>query len=181
MGEDAEIVVHHLDAALELAPSAPELDTALLTELLADALIAAGEAAMRTDDAEGEIVMEQALESLSAVDQRRFEVLQLLGMAAYAVGDLDGSASMLREVLAHLYVHGHLEQAVSVAFVLASVLWRKGDASATAALLPEAKDRVGCSRESRACQGLGLGSAGHDGEPRMGCHEATSLGVDRDG
>ena len=36
MGEDAEIVVHHLDAALELAPSAPELDTEPLTELLVD-------------------------------------------------------------------------------------------------------------------------------------------------
>ena len=43
MGEDAEIVVHHIDAALELTPSAPELDTEPITELLTDALIAAGE------------------------------------------------------------------------------------------------------------------------------------------
>ena len=49
MGEDAEIVVHHLDAALEFAPSAPDLDTEPLIELLTDSVVAAGAAAMRTD------------------------------------------------------------------------------------------------------------------------------------
>ena len=41
MGEP-KTVVHHLDAALELAPSTPELDTQGLAEMLTDSLIAPG-------------------------------------------------------------------------------------------------------------------------------------------
>jgi tetratricopeptide (TPR) repeat protein len=103
MGEEAEIVVHHLDRALELAPSAPELDTAPLTELLAEALLAAGEAAFRTDASAADHILSRALELLEPsspifvkASSLRGKSLAMAGRPLDALPFLEGSFQAMR-------------------------------------------------------------------------------------
>jgi tetratricopeptide (TPR) repeat protein len=126
MGEDAEIIVHHLDAALELAPSAPEFDTASLTELLTDALIAAGQAAMRTEMPRAIPYLERALDALPADDQKRLGIMRLLASSHHAAGALTTAATLLDEALIQHQAHGNLEAATDVAIDLELLLWTMG-------------------------------------------------------
>jgi class 3 adenylate cyclase/tetratricopeptide (TPR) repeat protein len=145
LGEDAEIVVHHLDAALELAPSAPEFDTAGISELLAEALVAAGESAMRTEVPRAIPFLERALEVLPVEDDRRSGVLRLLGRANQAAGKPSLAVSLLEELLAHQQAAGDLEAAAGTAIDLFSVLWNMGEGASGYALMAELKERLGTS------------------------------------
>lgn len=98
LGEDAEIIVHHLDAALEFAPSAPELRTGALRDLLTDALIAAGQSAMRTDVARAVLRLERSLSMMAAGDARELRAKLALAGARNAAGDLAGADEVLDEV-----------------------------------------------------------------------------------
>ena len=143
IGEDAEIIVHHLDAALELAPSAPELRTDPLTELLAAALIAAGEAAMRTDVPRATPYLERALDALPAKDQRRLGITRLLASSRRAAGDLTTAASLLEEVLAQYRVRGDLEAATDVAISLESLLVDMEEGPGGLTMVSDLKVQVG--------------------------------------
>ncbi len=143
MGEDAEIVVHHLDTALELAPSARELDTEPLTTLLASALVAAGEAAMRTEVPRAIPHLERSVTVLSADDDRRASVIRLLATAQYSVGALTTAASLLEELLAWHQVHDDLEAATGVAIDLAHFLWTMGEGSRGRAIVADLKEDLG--------------------------------------
>ena len=68
------------------APSAPELDTEPLTALLTDALIAAGEAAMRTNVPRAIPYLERMTSGWDPQDPREVEAFLLLGRAYCAAG-----------------------------------------------------------------------------------------------
>ena len=111
MGEDAEIVVHHLDPALEFAPSSPELETAPMQRLLADALLAAGEAAMRTDMSKVVPYLERRLTGSSVEYGDDLTTKLLLARARAATGGAQAARALLEEVLDRSVAVGDLETA----------------------------------------------------------------------
>ena len=150
MGEDAEIVVHHLDAALELAPSAPELEAESVQRLLADALLAAGEAALRTAVSKAAPYLERRLSEASAEDVAGDLKTKLLLARAYvATGDPGAARAFLEEVLERLIARGEMETAVQAANELDGVYQLIGDIQASAPMMEELRRRVG-SEPSRA-------------------------------
>ena len=165
-GEDAEIVVHHLEAALELAPAAPELDTNALSVLMASALIAAGEVAMRTEVPRAIPYLERALEVLPVEDDRRSHVLRLLGLANDAAGNPAVAVSLLEQLLAHHRAAGELEAATEVALSLWGILWAMGEGARGVTLFTEIKEQ--------------LGPASSPSLSRLLAWEAMNLAVDRD-
>jgi class 3 adenylate cyclase len=143
MGEDAEIVVHHLDAALKLASSAPELDTEGLSELLADALIAAGQVAMRTEMPRAIPYLERALDALPAGDERWLITMRSLANSYQAAGDLTRAATLLEETLTQREVGGGVEAATDVAIDLGGLLWTMGQGSRGRAVVAGLKEELG--------------------------------------
>ena len=115
LGEDAEIVVHHLDAALELAPSSPELEAAPMQRLLADALLAAGEAAMRTDVSKVVPYLERRLTGSSVEYGDDLTTKLLLARARAATGGAQAARALLEEVLDRSVAVGDLETAIAAA------------------------------------------------------------------
>ena len=168
MGEDAEIVVHHLDSALEFAPSAPGLDTGGITELLTDALIAAGEAAMRTEMPRAIPYLERALGLIPVDDRRRTEVLRSLGLANSVTGTPGAAVKQFEELVALHQAEGDEEAEVGAAINLSDVLWAMGEGARGLALLAEIKDRLGTapslSRAKLLAEESGTMGVAHDNE-----------------
>ena len=160
MSEDAEIVVHHLDAALELAPSAPELDTRPLTELLVDALIAAGEGAMRTDVPRAIPNLERSLSLLPVEDDRRSINMRRLATAQYSVGALTAAVSLLEELLAWHQLHNDVEAATGVAIDLARLLVTMGEGARGRTIVAELKDDLGDAPSPSQARVLGWDAIG---------------------
>jgi class 3 adenylate cyclase/tetratricopeptide (TPR) repeat protein len=150
MGEEAEIIVHHLDAALELAPSAPNLETAPVQRLLADALLAAGEAALRTEVSKAVRYLERRLSEGSADDAAGdLKTKLLLARAHVAAGDPGAARAPLEEVFERLIALDDIETAVLAASELDGVYQLVGDIQASAPMMEELRRRVG-SEPSRA-------------------------------
>jgi tetratricopeptide (TPR) repeat protein len=166
MGEDAEIVVHHLDIALTLAPSAPELETQGLNELLTDALLAGGEAAMRTEVPRAIPYLERALGGFRSDDGRRSIVLRLLGQAKASTGNFATAAAHFAELLAHHEAVGDEEGEADVVTQLSPTLWAMGEGARADRLIAEMKERVGSAPSSSLANLLAL--------------EAEALGVKDD-
>jgi class 3 adenylate cyclase/tetratricopeptide (TPR) repeat protein len=143
IGEDAEIVVHHIDAAFEFASAAPEFDTDELSELLATALIAAGEAAMRTQVPRAIPYLERALGAFRSDDDRRPVVLRLLGQAKASTGDLSAAAALFTELLAHKQAMRDEEGAADAMTDLSPALWAMGEGAQADRLVVEMKERLG--------------------------------------
>ena len=143
IGEDAEIVVHHLDMALSLAPSAPELESQGLAELLVDALIAAGQAAMRTEVPRAIPYLERALEGVRADVGRRSVVLRLLGQAKASTGNIASGVALFTELLAYHEAVGDEEGAADAVAELSPALWAIGEGARADRLIEEMKERVG--------------------------------------
>jgi class 3 adenylate cyclase/tetratricopeptide (TPR) repeat protein len=143
MGEDAEIVVHHLDAALELAPSALELDIEELTELLVDALIAAGEAAMRTEVAKAGTVFARALDLLPPDDHRRLGALIQRGRSHQAAGQFEEAVSAFRDALDVGIETADVEASTDAAIGLDIVLDVIGDPEGALIAVAEARRGLG--------------------------------------
>jgi tetratricopeptide (TPR) repeat protein len=143
MGEEAEIVVHHLDAALELAPSAPELATEPLHELLATALLAAGEAAMRTDIPRAIPYLERAIGGLEAEDDDALRTKHLLARAYTAVGEHDDARTVWDEILERYLELGMLEEAINVVWELVPIYQSTGDVVAYLRRVEELRALVG--------------------------------------
>jgi class 3 adenylate cyclase len=149
MGEDAEIVVHHLDQAMELAPSALELESAWIQRLLADALFAAGEAALRTDMSKAIPYLERRLMGSRAEYGDDLTTKLLLARARAATGDPGAARILFEEVLEQFVALGDLETAVVAANELDSVYQLVGDISASAPMMDELRRQIG-SEPSRA-------------------------------
>jgi tetratricopeptide (TPR) repeat protein len=141
MGEEAEIVVHHLDAALELAPSAPEFDPGPLTELLATALLAAGGAAMRTDISRAIPYLERAIDVLSEEDPRRLGALRTACrlQSSSGLADLGELRERLEAEIDRYHRRGDQRAVAVLAEPLASVLAGTGQDERAIALLSRAR------------------------------------------
>jgi class 3 adenylate cyclase/tetratricopeptide (TPR) repeat protein len=146
MGEDAEIVVHHIDAALDLAPTAPELDTEGLIELLAKALVAAGEVVMRTEVPRAIRHFERALEVLPPDDRRRLHVSRFLAIANDATGNPKVAAALFEEVLANPEAGEDSYAMVQAAIGLFTLLWVTGEGVRAYSMMQEVRERLGSSR-----------------------------------
>jgi class 3 adenylate cyclase len=149
MGEDAEIVVHHLDQAMQLDPSAPELETAPMQRLLGDALFAAGEAALRTEISNAVPYLERRLTLDSRDDAGDLATKLLLARARTATGDPGAARLLLDEVLRRSVALGDMETAVVAANELTIVHQFLGDISANAPMLDDLRREIG-SEPSRA-------------------------------
>ena len=156
LGEDAEIVVHHLDAALQLAPAAPELETDGLTDLLADALAAAGQAALRTEVPRAIPYLERALEALPPDDARLPVLRSALARANDGAGNFAVAATLLEEVEEEYWVDGNLDAAVDAAITLLGILWQMGQTTRSDALIVKIKERVGPNPSSARAEVLSV-------------------------
>ena len=143
MGEDAEIVVHHLDAALELAPSAPELDTAPLTELLADALIAAGEAALRTDSAAADRLLERALGLLDPSSPAFIRATSLRGRSLVTAGRATDALPLLESAFQSMRKMREDDEAADLSGYLMGAYWDLGRAADAARVRNDLLTEVG--------------------------------------
>ncbi len=143
LGENAEIVVHHIDAALELASATSELDREALQELLGDALTSASQASMRTDVPKAIEHLERALEVIPEDDPRRWDTYRILGHALHASGDLARASSILEELLAHRQADGDDDAAADAAIQLSGTMWMMGEGSRGDAFVAKVKKRLG--------------------------------------
>ena len=126
MGDDAEIVVHHLDAALEFAPFAPELDSAGLVERLSEALIVAGETAFRTDAVAADRLLERGLNVLDKSHPLYFSALGLRGRSLSIAGRPAAALPLLEEAFAGLRARRADEAAAEISGRLASAYREAG-------------------------------------------------------
>ncbi len=143
LGENAEIVVHHIDAALDLASAASEIDPEALQELLGSALTSASQASMRTDVPKAIEHLERALDVIPEGDPRRWGIYRLLGHALHASGDLVRASSVLEALLAHQQADGDDDAAADAAIQLSGTMWMMGEGSRGDALVAKVKERLG--------------------------------------
>ncbi len=143
MSENAEIVVHHIDAAFNLAPVAAELDTDALQNLLAEALISAAQASMRTEVPKAIEHLERVLVIVPQGDPRRWDALRLLGHALHASGDLTRASAILEELVAHQQADGDDDAAADAAIQLSGTMWMMGEGEQGDALVARVKERLG--------------------------------------
>jgi tetratricopeptide (TPR) repeat protein len=155
IGEDAEIVVHHLDAALELASSAPGLDTAPLNELLVTALLAAGEAAMRTDAAGAGALLERAMELTEVDSPGRAKASSLRGRSLHAAGRHEDALPYLRTALDAAVSIRDFDDAVPSAFLLSMSLMRIGQTDQAQEMLDGLGTELGSSSSAARASYVG--------------------------
>ena len=162
MGEDAEIVVHHLDAALGARSFAPELDTEPITELLTDAVTRAGESAMRTELPRAIPHLERGLELIPIDDRRRTGALRSLGLAEGVTGNPGSSVKLLEELVGLHRAVGDDEAEVDAAINLHGVMWAMGEGMvALLALRDPGPTRYDLEPFALETLGRGVGTDGH--------------------
>ncbi len=139
-GEEAEIVVAHLERALALAEASRATgEVPGLTERLLEALLLAAEQAMRTDVPRAIGHLRRALRLLGPADPRRPENQARLGRALIATDDLAEGASMLEEAAASLQSRGELLAAAELVVPLTPALVNSGQAGRANSALAEAR------------------------------------------
>ena len=141
LGADAEIVVAHLEGALEMATAMGATgEESTLESALADALLAAADAAIRTDVPRSVAILRRALELLGAAAPRRPVVLARLGRALNAASDYPEAAQVLQEARAVLRACDDDLAAAELAAPLAAALFNAGQLDAAEAALAGARD-----------------------------------------
>jgi class 3 adenylate cyclase/tetratricopeptide (TPR) repeat protein len=140
---DAEIVLHHVEAALDLAPSAPDLETEPLTDLLADALVAAGESALRTDVPRAIPFLERALAQMVDGDHRELRAKLSLARARTATGDARAARPLFEDLLESYLARGDTLSAVRVADGLESALFILGETEQAWGVFADLRGRLG--------------------------------------
>ena len=134
-GRHAELVVQHLDAALELASSAPDLDTAELNAGLTIALLAAGEDAMRTRVGRAIPFLKRALGAMPEDDGRRAKALFSLSQVHSSLGDLGTASSLYEDLLTLQEGEADFDATADTVIAMQAVLWRLGEGSRADALV----------------------------------------------
>ena len=125
---DAEVVVAHLERALELARTLdatgeiPAIRSDLVTSLLA-----AAEHAMRTEIPRAIVLLRRAIELLGPDDGRRPGALAAIGRALSSIGDVPGAVTALDEAVVALRRRGDDMAAAGLADVLAVALAFAGE------------------------------------------------------
>jgi class 3 adenylate cyclase/tetratricopeptide (TPR) repeat protein len=141
LGENAAIVVAHLERALELASATgATAEMAPIRVRLVDALLAAADNAMRTEVPRAIGYLHRALELLDPDDRRRAHAFAVLGLAMNAAGRWRDAAGAF-EAARHAYIdHGESVAAAEVAAPLAIALRWNGDATQAVRVLADARD-----------------------------------------
>jgi hypothetical protein len=155
LGEEAEIVVYHLDAALELAASAPELDTASLTELLGAALLAAGEASMRTDAAAADRLLERAMRCLDVGTASYHAAASLRGISLLTAGRPADAIPLLERASAVARMAQDHESATDLVHALSAALVRSGRSDRALETSESFLVELGSQRSKAKAQHLG--------------------------
>jgi len=139
-GADAEIVVAHLERALELAGAVGATDEipAIRSDLVA-ALLAAADHAMRTDNLRAIVHLRRTLALLAATDDRRPDVLARLGRGLHANGDVTEAVAVLEAAVAAHRERGDGAAADGLAPVLAIALAYAGEGERAAAVRAAAR------------------------------------------
>ncbi len=128
-GEDAEIVVAHLDRALELATATGTTGTvAELRESLARALLVAADHASGIEVPRALAHLRRGLELLEPEDPRRPRALAGLGRALIAASDYAEAVAPLEEAIVALRARGEAVAAAELGAPLAIALCNSGRA-----------------------------------------------------
>ncbi len=138
LGEDAEIVVHHLDAARAFGAS-PDGDR----ELLRTALLDAGRATLRTDAGRAVGVLERTLREVPSDDPDRAAVSVGLGRALASLGRYREATDVLEPALREAFATADPDQAVEVAIELSLMVWQLGEEDRERAIMDNVHGRVG--------------------------------------
>lgn len=149
LGEQAEILVHHIDAARELGTTE---DT---DSLLRVALIEAGRSAMRTDVVKAIQVLPRALDLLASDDPQRVETAHALGRALLAQGRFTDAISTLEPLVRTLIETDELEAAVGVGIDLDAAMFSglgEGLGARSRIILHGLLDRLGEQESPAATQ-----------------------------
>ena len=136
LGEDADIVVAHLDRALELAQATGATgEVPAVQAALVDALLAAAENAMRTEAPRAVAHLRRALDLLEARDDRRSGALARLGRALNTTSDYPEAAAALEEAIVALRARGEAIAAAELGAPLSIALYNSGRADVAEATL----------------------------------------------
>jgi tetratricopeptide (TPR) repeat protein len=140
LGEDAEIVVAHLEQALALAiatgaaDEVPEIRAGLV-----DALLAAADTAMRTEVPRAIANLRRALDLAPADGAGRPNALASLGRALLATSEYPAASEILREAAETLRARGDEVAAAELGAPLADALFQVGHADTAEATLAVAR------------------------------------------
>jgi tetratricopeptide (TPR) repeat protein len=140
LGEDAEIVVAHLDRALELASATGvTAEVGAIQGSLVDALLTAADTAMRTEVPRALAHLRRLLELLAPEDLRRPDALATLGRALSASADYPEAVTALQEAAEILRTRGETRAAAELGTPLANALLSSGNAAHAQAVLSQAR------------------------------------------
>ena len=143
-GETTEIVVAHLDRALELSKAGQATaDIPALQAELVDALVKASDHAKETQPSRAVSQLRRALDLLVAGDVRRADILARLGRALLATFDYAGAATLLEEALSDFLGRGDATAVARIAVPLAIALGNAGDVGRAESILAQARAALG--------------------------------------
>ncbi len=139
LGDDAEIVVAHLERARELAAATGAYrDATTIEASLVDALLAAADAALRTEVPRSVGLLQRALALLPVEDERRPEVLGRIGRGLRDLEAYDQAIVAFDEARRRYLADGRDVEAALLAPWLARVYLARGDAEVGDRIFAEA-------------------------------------------
>jgi class 3 adenylate cyclase/tetratricopeptide (TPR) repeat protein len=148
LGEDAEIVVAHLERAHELASAAGVSDEATAIQAdLVDALVVAADHAMRTDVPRAVAHLRRILDRLEEGDERRPEVLARLGRGFGELEEHADAIVAIEEAQRLFRVLGRDREAAGLAVALGRSYLTTGDAPTADRLFEEAGEIMARERD----------------------------------
>ncbi len=154
LGEDAEIVVAHLDRALELATATGAAgEVGAIQGSLVDALLTAADTAMRTEVPRAVGLLRRALDLLDAGDVRRPAVLEQVGRGLVDLEEYGDAIAALEEARRLHVEAGREVEAALFAFPLARAYLFSGHA--------DVGDRIYDDAEAMLRRHRGPALAGH--------------------
>ena len=140
LGEDAEIVVAHLEQALGMAAATRATDEIRGIETgLIDALLAAADTAMRTEVPRAIADLRRALDLVPTDGRKRPEVLARLGRALIATSEFPTAAAILEQAVEAFRARGDELASAELGAPLAYALSNSGHADTAEAILAAAR------------------------------------------
>jgi class 3 adenylate cyclase/tetratricopeptide (TPR) repeat protein len=143
--DQAEVLAHHYERALELSRSAGQEDTADLEAATRRYWVMAGDRAMSVDVTGAEASFDRALEAMAEGDTGRTAVQAKKAEASFYQGRYAEARRRFEDVIASSRATGDFLTTGASENWLATVLWQQGDASGSRARLGDAVEDL--SRE----------------------------------
>jgi tetratricopeptide (TPR) repeat protein len=160
-GDQADLLVHHLVRAVELAQALPQgrragFDVDAMAVRAMECLAAAGDRAVRFDVARAQRAYLRALELCPPDHPRRASVLARVAQAAWLTGDFDEARGRYEEVVADALAAGDRAAAGEAMLGVSYTLWNQGATAPARKVLTEA---ITLLEGGEPGQGLALGYA----------------------